>query len=98
MAFRTGSVAVDIAAVDTRNALGINLGRSRANATEHGMESVGCGAGGSVCDALRHNLADKVFVWFASAANGGDRVRSTRGHQIEIIIQFTTKSTISRAA
>lgn len=39
MAFRTGSAAVDMAAVDTRYVLGINLGRSRANAAEHCMES-----------------------------------------------------------
>lgn len=71
-------MAVDIAAVDKRNALGINLGRSRVNATEHCMESVGCGGGGSVCDALRHNLADKVFVWFASAANVGESMEYTR--------------------
>lgn len=32
MAFRTGLVAVDMAAVDTQNALGINLGRTRASA------------------------------------------------------------------
>ncbi len=32
MAFRTGSVVLDMAAVGTQNALGINLGRSRASA------------------------------------------------------------------